>query len=250
MENNELEPYKHTLGQKFMSMKICVVTATREKTLKDFQTNTLLGQSLSINTYFNIELLCYNDNKEGLSKCYNDAIGKKIDEDIILVFVHDDIALLDYYWPLRVIESLQKYDIAGVAGNIRHQINFPSWAHSHSDGNQVIWDEDKNLSGCMLHSDSWPPKIVTVYGDLNKEVVNLDGAFLACRTNTLKNYNLRFDEQFEFHFYDADFCKNAHEKHCKLGTFPLALMHAGKGRMDTNEYRSGYLKYYEKWSKI
>lgn len=233
-----------------MNQKICVVTATRENTIQDFKSNTLLGQSLGIHTYFDIELQCYNNNTNGLSKCYNDAIKKNINEDKILVFVHDDIALLDYYWPLRIIESLEKFDISGIAGNIRHEINFPSWAHSHSDGKNVIWDDDKNLSGCMLHSDTWPPKIVTVYGEPHKEVVNLDGAFIACSTKTLRNFNLTFDEQFEFHFYDADFCKAAHKKKCKLGTFPLALMHSGKGRMDTLEYRTGYLKYNEKWSKI
>lgn len=233
-----------------MNQKICVVTTTREKTLDDFTKNTLLGKSLEIKTYFNIEVMCFVNNTNGLSMCYNDAIKKHINDDKILVFVHDDIALLDYYWPLRVIESLNHYDIAGVAGNVRHEINFPSWAHSHSDGNNVIWDEDRYLSGSMLHSDTWPPKIVTVYGELNRQVVNLDGAFLACTTKTLREYDLKFDERFDFHFYDADFCKAAHTKNCKLGTFPLALMHAGKGRMNTESYINAYIKYNEKWNKL
>lgn len=230
-----------------MNQKVCVVTATREKTIEDFKNNTLLGKSLEIKTYFDIDLICFTNNTTGLGTCYNKAIQQVIDEDKILVFVHDDIAILDYYWPLRVDEALQNYDIIGVAGNTRHNINFPSWAHSHSDGNNVIWDEDKHLSGSMLHSDTWPPKIVTVYGSLYKEVVNLDGAFLACTTKTIRNYNLSFDEIFEFHFYDADFCKAAHEKKCKLGTFPLALMHAGKGNMGTKSYRESYIKYNDKW---
>lgn len=230
-----------------MNQKFCVVTATREKTIEDFKKNTLLGQSLEIKTYFDVDIVCFSNNSTGLSNCYNTAIQQFINDDRILVFVHDDIALLDYYWPIRVYEALQKYDIVGVAGNVRHNINFPSWAHSHSDGNMLHWDEDKYLSGTMLHSEMWPPKIITVYGDLNKQVVTLDGAFLACTTKTLRDYNLSFDERFDFHFYDMDFCKTAVEKQCKLGTFPLSLMHAGKGNMNTQSYKEAYIKYNEKW---
>ena len=118
-----------------MDQKICVVTATREKTIEDFKTNTLLGKSLNIKTYFDIELICFTDNSNGLSKCYNEAIRQSENTEKILVFVHDDVALLDYYWPLRVIEALKTYDIVGVAGNTRHKINYPSWAHSHVENN-------------------------------------------------------------------------------------------------------------------
>lgn len=228
---------------------ILVVTATREKTVEDFKKNTLLGKSLEIKTYFNIELKCFIDNTFGLGYCYNQAIQESKNQNKIIVFVHDDVALLDYYWPIRVNEALQRYDIVGVAGNERHENNFPSWAHSHSDGINCIWDEDKFLSGSMLHGNVWPPNIVTVYGSLDKKVVNLDGVFIATTTNTLRDKNLEFDPIFDFHFYDADFCKSAIEKNCNIGTFPLSLLHAGKGTMTTDSYIKSYLKFNEKWSK-
>ena len=231
-----------------MDQKICVVTTTREKTIEDFKTNTLLGKSLDIKTYFDVEVICFTDNSHGLSKCYNEAISKLKNTDKILVFVHDDVALLDYYWPLRVVEALKKYDIVGIAGNVRHQINYPSRAHSHVENNKIIWDDDKYLSGSMLHDSNWPPKIITVYGDLNKEVVNLDGVFLAMSNNIISEKSLSFDERFKFHFYDADFCKSAVNKECKLGTFPLALLHAGKGNMNAPEYIDGYKEFNRKWN--
>jgi len=180
-----------------MDQKICVVTATREKTIEDFKRNTLLGKSLEIKTFFDIELVCFVNNTDGLSKCYNEAINQLKNTDKILVFVHDDVALLDYYWPLRTIEVLKNYDFAGVAGNVRHQINYPGWAHSLVENGSLIWD---------------------------------------------------FDERFKFHFYDADFCKSAVNKKCKLGTFPLALLHAGKGNMNSPEYIDGYKEFYRKWN--
>jgi hypothetical protein len=231
-----------------MDQKICVVTATREKTIEDFKRNTLLGKSLEIKTFFDIELVCFVNNTDGLSKCYNEAINQLKNTDKILVFVHDDVALLDYYWPLRTIEVLKNYDVAGVAGNVRHQINYPGWAHSHVENGSLIWEDDSYLSGCMLHDSVWPPKIISIYGDLNKEVVNLDGVYLAMSTNLILEKNLSFDERFKFHFYDADFCKSAVNKKCKLGTFPLALLHAGKGNMNSPEYIDGYKEFYRKWN--
>ncbi len=231
-----------------MDQKICVVTATREKTIEDFKTNTLLGKSLNIKTYFDIELICFTDNSNGLSKCYNEAIRQSENTEKILVFVHDDVALLDYYWPLRVIEALNTYDIVGVAGNTRHENNYPSWAHNRVENGRIVWDDDKYLSGSMLHDSNWPPKIVSIYGDLNKEVVNLDGVFLAMSTNLISKKNLSFDERFKFHFYDADFCKSAVNKECSLGTFPLALLHAGKGDMNAPEYIDAYREFYRKYN--
>lgn len=231
-----------------MDQKICIVTATREKTIDDFKKNTLLGKSLSIQTYFDIEILCFVDNTDGLSACYNRAIKEPNNANKILVFVHDDVALLDYYWPLRVRDALKNYDIVGVAGNVRHNINFPSWAHSHSNGAHVCWDDDENLSGCMLHGSEWPPAITTVYGELNKQVVNLDGVFIAANNKILLEKDVYFDERFNFHFYDADFCKNSVNKQLKLGTFPLALMHGGKGNMSDINYINSYHEFNRKYT--
>jgi GT2 family glycosyltransferase len=228
--------------------KICIVTATREKTFEDFKTNTLLGKSLSIQTHFDIQIECFIDNKEGLSKVYNDAINRVHQQTDIIVFAHDDVALLDYYWPIRVVEALNTYDIVGVAGNSRHKINYPSWAHSHVENGNLVWDDEKYLSGSILHDSTWPPKIVSVYGDLNKEVVNLDGVFIATKSKLLSEKELIFDERFKFHFYDADFSKNAVTKGCKLGTFPLALLHAGKGNMNAPEYIVAYKEFNRKWN--
>jgi hypothetical protein len=40
----------------------------------------------------------------------------------------------------------------------------------------------------------------------------LDGLLLAARSETLLSNQLTFDERFDFHFYNMDFCRQAEEK--------------------------------------
>jgi len=235
------------------SQKFLIVSPTREKTLEDFYENTLLGKSLKLKTPFDIELCIFLDNKKGLCECNNLAIEKlSVQEPKIVVFVHDDVAIYDHYWPLRVFEALKKFDIVGIAGNAKHEINYPSWAFRAVEDNKFIWDDDKFLAGSVLHGTDWPPQIFTYFGEYEKQVVNLDGLFIATTSNLLLEKNLRFDELFDFHFYDADFCKSAVQKDCRLGTFTLSVMHQLKegNNFMSKEYYNAYIKFVEKWSKL
>ncbi len=55
----------------------------------------------------------------------------------------------------------------------------------------------------------------------------LDGLFLAVSMQTLISAkDLRFDEQFDFHFYDLDFCRSAGKKEVSMGTWPISVTHA------------------------
>jgi len=235
-----------------ISEKFLVVAATREKTQQDFYSNTLLGKSVQLQTYFDIDLHVFLDNKKGLCHCYNLAIDTlKENEPKTVIFVHDDVAIFDYYWPLRVHEALKEFDIVGIAGNARHEVNYPNWAFKGSENNKLIWDDDEFVAGSVLHGDGWPAKIFSYFGDYSKKVVNLDGLFLATTSKLLLEKNLRFDELFDFHFYDADFCKSATEKSCSLGTFPLSILHQLKegNHFNSPEYYNAYVKFVEKWSK-
>jgi hypothetical protein len=47
------------------------------------------------------------------------AIREAATDPAILVFIHDDVHLLDFYWPTRLHHGLAKFDILGLAGNRR-----------------------------------------------------------------------------------------------------------------------------------
>ena len=66
-------------------------------------------------------------NTRGLPEIYNARIDAPDAADL-LVFVHDDVWIDDYFLAERVIEGLKAYDVIGVAGNRRRLPGQPAWA--------------------------------------------------------------------------------------------------------------------------
>ena len=228
--------------------KIRIVTATR-LSKEEFSNNSLLSKSLQSYYPNNVESIIYPDNSLGLPLIYNNEIEKSIDDPAILVFVHDDVMLLDYHWADRIREGLEKYDVIGVAGSKRRIPYQPGWAHKGIDGNNLVWEDDIHLSGIVAHDDTWPPKIISVYGPINQKVVQLDGVLLAAKSDTLLRNNIRFDPTFTFHFYDLDFSRTCDTNGLSLGVISLALSHGGKGNMRAPEYIKMHSLYNQKWEK-
>lgn len=227
--------------------KINVIIAT-EYSEEDFKQKSETAKSLMVSNQKDVVVHIVTNNKESLGKIYNTVIENTINESSIIVFMHDDVMILDYFWPLRVAEALKKYDVVGLAGNKTRKDFQPSWAHLIKD-RSFVWDDDENLSGAVAHGKEWYPEHVNYYGPSDQEVKLLDGVFLAARSETLKQSGLRFDPQFDFHFYDMDFCRQAELKNLKMGTFPLAIVHAGTGSLGTPEWSENFRKYAEKYEK-
>lgn len=209
----------------------------------DFYKKTLTGKSLK---YFNIpivEIDLYDKNTQGLPTIYNQSIEKHINDDAIMIFAHDDLLILDFFWMKKVIEGLSNYDLVGIVGN-RSRIPFqPSWAFIDTKG---TWDKIENLSGVIGHGDNFPGNSFGVFGP-NSEVEILDGLFLATTTKKLKQHQLRFDPIFDFHFYDLDFCRTIRNSGLKLATIPISVIHQSKGNFISESWGEGYRKYIRKW---
>lgn len=161
-----------------------------------------------------------------------------------MVFAHDDIHILDFYWMHSILNGLQNFGIIGVAGNKRRAPYQPSWAFVDD---QLIWDEPENLSGVMGHGTSFPPADLSVFGPPFQEVKLLDGVMLAAFSETLVANHMRFEEKFQFHFYDMDFCRQAEVRGITMGTTPLSLVHESGGSFGSRAWREGYEKYIDKW---
>ncbi len=89
--------------------------------------------------------------------------------------------------------------------------------------------------------------IASYYGETPRECKLLDGLFLALNTNRILEKAVMFDEQFEFHFYDLDFCRQCNSKGLRLGTWPIAVTHASSGDFQSPEWISSKEKYLMKW---
>jgi hypothetical protein len=99
-----------------MSINLRVICATRESE-HQFAVKTALGRSLRLFAYPIIELRLFSSNSIVLPKLYNIALREAESAPAVLIFIHDDVQLLDFFWPDHVIEGLRVFDVIGLAGN-------------------------------------------------------------------------------------------------------------------------------------
>jgi len=183
-------------------------------------------------------------NAQGLPEVYNSRIAAADPSDI-LVFIHDDVWIDDYFLADRVIEGRREFDVLGVAGNRRRAARQPAWAFVDR---AFTWDNGANLSGRVGHGASAGGAIAW-FGDVPASCELLDGVFLAARKDVLATHGVLFDPQFPFHFYDLDFCRTARQCGLRLGTWPICLTHQSPGAFGTPQWDAAYRAYLEKWGE-
>jgi len=225
--------------------KIRIVTATRVSP-EAFLSSTALGQSISLikPLYPYLEVRLFDNNTRGLPAVYNTAIGEASRDPAVLVFVHDDVYFCDFYWPTRVLSGLSTFDVIGIAGNLRRLPMQSSWSTIDAEGTV---DERDQLSGVLAHGAEYPPRHLWAFGPTCQPVKLLDGLFLAARSKLLLARGVQFDERFDFHFYDMDFCRQAETRDVRLGTWAISLIHMSIGGGGSPEWRKAYSTYLDKW---
>jgi len=227
---------------------IRLVCATRYSA-EDFRAKSPLGRSLPFYRTFprgqRIQLRLFKENTTGLPALYNTAIVEARSDPAVLVFIHDDVFLSDYYWTEHLLEGLRTYDIVGLAGNRRRVPRQPSWMYLDDTFRR---DSDENLTGVVGHGEGFPDlKQLSVYGEPRQECKLLDGLMLAARSSTLIGRDLRFDPRFTFDFYDLDFCRQAELRGIRMGTWAISAIHASGGKLGTPAWRAAYLEYLQKY---
>ena len=227
------------------SLKIRFVVATRESK-ENFHENTFTGKSIKLFNFPFLELRLFPENREGLSKVYNIAINESAKNPAILVFIHDDVLILDYYWADTMYNWFQRFQILCIAGNINRTGNQPSWYFLDK---KLTPDKQSNLSGLVGHGENFPPKQLNYYGRPLQEVKILDGLLIAVNSDVLIKNNLKFDERFSFHLYDVDFSRQAEEKGIKMGTIPMSVIHKSPGGYVSEEWKKSCDVYFKKWNK-
>lgn len=224
-------------------LKVEIVSATRYSE-EDFWEKSALGQSLGCLAFDErmITRIKY-ENKSSLPELYNKSINAPENHDILL-FVHDDVWLHDYYFIDRIIDGLNLYDVVGLAGNIRRAEGQIAW-FSKDDKMEPDFGF---LSGVLGHSKTpfeGPPMR---FGPVPAECELLDGVFLAAKKKTLVDHQVFFDPQFDFHFYDLDFCRTAREKNLRLGTCMVSATHQSSGNFASPAWKAKLSQYQKKWA--
>jgi GT2 family glycosyltransferase len=180
-------------------------------------------------------------NNRGLPEVYNEALSTCEDSDLVL-FVHDDVRLDDWFLPERLKEALANFDLVGILGNRRRVPGQVAW---HTVDREAL--DKENLSGSIANVNR--PETIVRYGDSPCEVKLLVGLFLAARAGRLREAKVGFDPQFPSYFYDFDFCRACELAGLKLGTWPIATTAAGESTFDNPEWKETSVKYLAKWGE-
>jgi predicted O-linked N-acetylglucosamine transferase (SPINDLY family) len=224
---------------------IRIVSATRMSEA-EFWSTSALGLSLRTHMLAEHKLqasIAFN-NTRGLSEVFNEQIIAAEANDV-LVFIHDDVWIDEANFSESVLAGLAQFDVVGVAGNKRMVANQPAWPFLDL---QFTWDDKANLSGRVGHGKE-PFGAVSDYGPVPAACELMDGLFLATTKRALTKAQglVLFDPQFDFHFYDLDFCRTARQAGLRLGTWLVALTHQSGGAFGTENWRHKYQLYLKKW---
>lgn len=223
---------------------ICFISATRSSEEK-FWNESPLGTSLKpLITLPGISAQIAFENQRGLPAVYNPHIQDKKSADI-LVFLHDDVWLFDDALIQKIRAAHEKYDIVGVAGNTRWVPTQPAWLF-HSINNELVLDAHY-LSGAVAHGHPGEFSI-SDYGPTPAQCQLLDGVFISTLRQKLVQNSVMFDERFDFHFYDIDFCRTARQQDTRMGTWPIQLIHASPGGFGGDKWGHNLQKYMGKWT--
>jgi hypothetical protein len=178
------------------------------------------------------------DNNEGLPKVYNKFINDKY-KDQKIIFVHDDVIIEDLFWEEKLSIAFEKYDIVGLAGSKKCNLNSPMMAWH-------LMCSREDMLGEVSHSKDkkfW----TTVFGPTDSRALIIDGLFMAVDVKRLLETNTKFDENFDFHHYDISFCLRANQNKLKMGVYPIKVTHYGLGdSMNSENWKNSS----EKFKKI
>lgn len=178
-------------------------------------------------------------NERGLATRYNAFLDAHAGRDAIVVFAHDDVAIEDPFVREKLVRGACRFAVQGLAGasSFNLQLGSP----------QTIWlrAPAEALSGAVEHVLSATETFWSSYGPVPRRCVVLDGLFLA--VDLLKVGSVRFDETFDFDFYDLDFCLAAHEAGLALGTVNVHARHRSGGSFSGARYQERQESFRAKW---
>lgn len=165
----------------------------------------------------------YNIGIQGLTN-----VGYK--EDDILVFVHEDVKILDQYFAEKlemIFKDRSDIGLIGVAGTDEYTENGGWWQSPQDKLHGHIFQEKNN--GKIDHM---------VWNNIGyfDNVVTVDGCLFAIRGKLFKD-GLRFDHQTynNFDFYDVDICLSVLEMGYKVSVADILIQHKSMGMGSTKD---------------
>ena len=166
---------------------------------------------------------------DSMTKKYNAGLKriKNLKDNDIVVFLHEDIIILDNLFEGKLLLTFSSYPDVGVVGVYGSQAyiggGWFSYDHKYSVGAIKSMRKDGTYYE-MRHA--LPPR------SINRNMVVVDGLMMAIRGKCLKQ--VQFDESINgFHQYDNSYCLEALLKtEYKVAVTDLNIFHASEGSPD------------------
>jgi len=179
------------------------------------------------------------NNSDRLTSRYNAFLNNHAGEDLLAVFVHDDVTIKDMDVLPKLQAAATSFDIIGVVGASRFELRkedpYFSWCNL----------DPADLSGAVEHTLEPGCTYWSSYGPVPRRCAILDGFLLAVALRKLGP--IRFDERFAFHLYDIDFCLSCHQAQLTLGTASICCHHGSMGNALSDSYRTDLKAFWSKW---
>lgn len=197
-----------------MKLKVCSISK------KTKAQDTILYKSMqNLNVDLHMEV---NNTNKGLGKFYNECISNYNNVDA-LVFIHDDVHLINTDLDYQLTNAFKNFDVVGVAGCVNPKIiekNLWHW----------MGETKENLRGMAGHACNGADDfVVTSFGFTPARTVIIDGVFMALKMQKIREFNVKFDENFMFHHYDMDFSLTCNKNRLKMGVWPILINHQSPG---------------------
>ena len=166
-----------------------------------------------------------NPGKIGICEAYNHG-AQKAQYDYLL-FLHEDVLFETQNWGLILTQLLSKKSIGCVGlagGDYVSSYPLPWWQNKERRFfhlNQISTNEEKKINRLTEH----------------KNVIFLDGVFIACRRNIF--LETRFSDYLQgFHGYDMDFSWRASQTHQNIVSHEITLTHFSAGHPNIEWFKS------------
>ena len=161
----------------------------------------------------------------GICEAYNRG-AEKAQYDFLL-FLHEDVLFETKDWGLILTHLLSKKSIGCVGlagGDYVSTYPLPWWQNKERRFfhlNQISTNEEKKINRLTEH----------------KNVIFLDGVFIACRRNIF--LETRFSDYLQgFHGYDMDFSWRASQTHQNIVSHEITLTHFSAGHPNIEWFKS------------
>lgn len=196
-----------------------IVCSVNEAYIKNFKIS--LDDTIGIP----YELLVWDNREKNIPICsvYNKMAGKAHNE--ILCFIHEDVEFNIVNWGKKIVEIFnneQSCGVIGVAGSLYKANFFSGWYTGINEIDYINITHRTNNVDIEIHA---PHTNQLPF----KEVVSVDGVFIACRKKVWQE--VKFNETLlkGFHFYDIDFSFRASEICKVVVSYEINLTHITKG---------------------